>query len=303
MKLMDRLASCFLKGKAGKIVIIGVMLSVVQSAATDNGGEFSVRFPEISGMHKAGPPEYYTPENLYEYINGAAESYLVYEFRDLAVQIYENEQNQSVIVEVYHHLNPVHGFGIYSQERPLQSNFLDIGSQAYYEKGMLNFLKGNYYVKISAHDFGDQDSAILRQVARQMEDQLQGETRFPLPLSWFPVAGKIKNSERYISRNFLGYSFLSNVFTADYHDGPAAFTLFLLEADHSDECKRILESFLQVEQDINEHVMEGSYTIDDPYQGTIGVVWKGRYLAGVVNLESAELRLQYLGLLTEKIPE
>jgi hypothetical protein len=252
-------------------------------------------------MHQIGPLEKFAPDNLYEYINGAAESYLIYEFRDLAVQIYENEQKQSVTVEVYRHQNPVQTFGIYSQERPQQSHYLNIGSQAYYEKGMLNFFKGNYYVKIRAYDFMNKDRSVLKQFASEIEKLLEGDRKLPLPLTWFPREGKIDNSERYISQNYLGYSFLTNVFTTDYETLNQNFTLFLLEANNSKECQRIMESFLHSTNGHYEDLREGYYTINDPYHGTIGILWKQRYLLGTINLESIDSRSNYLKFFAEEI--
>ena len=115
------------------------------------------------------------------------------------------------------------------------------------------------------------------------------------------VEGKIENSERFISQNFLGYSILKNVFTADYEVSNNKFTLFLLEAKKSDECKRILESYLRSTSGLNEDIREGQYTVDDPYQGTIGILWKNRYLLGTINLEPAEMRSNFLKLFERNI--
>lgn len=284
-----------------KIFTLCFIFSIIHQGLCVDTGDAGVLFPNISDMHKVGQPEIYGSENLYEYINGAAESYLVYEFQELAVQFYENDQKQSVTVEIYRHQNPVHSFGIYSQERPLQSNFLNIGSQGYYEKGILNFLKGNFYVKISAFDFAEVDQAILMRFAKQTAQQLKGDDRMPQPLSWFPMEGKIENSERFISQNFLGYSFLKTAFTADYEVSKNRFTLFILGTSKSDECKSILESYLGAVNNCQEEIEEGIYIIDDPYQGTIEILWKNRYLLGTHNLESAELRKSYLRLFEEKI--
>ena len=284
-----------------KIFTLFFILTILCQGFCADPGDSSALFPEISGMHKSGSPKIFIPENLYEYINGAAESYLVYEFRDLAVQIYENDQKQSVVVEIYRHQDPVCSFGIYSQERPQQSNFLNIGSQAYYEKGVLNYLKGHYYVKINAYDFAQQEQSILRRIAEETAMQLQGDGELPRPLSWFPGEGKVENSERFISQNFMGYSLFKNVFTANYEVLNNKFTLFILEAQESNEIKRILESYLNSTNVSNEDLREGHYTVDDPYQGMIDILWENRFLLGTINLDSAEMRSHYLEMLKKKI--
>lgn len=284
-----------------KVFILYLGFFIINSAPAIYSGESGILFPEIAGMHRAGPSEIYDPENLYEYINGAAESYLIYEFRELAVQIYENEQKQSVIVEIYRHENPVQSFGIYSQERPQVSNFLQIGAQAYYEKGLLNFLKGDYYIKIRSYDFMNDDRAVLTRFAEETDKLLPGDDKLPRSLSWFPEEGKIENSERFISQSFLGYIFFTNVFTADYRASSNDFKLFLLEAQNEEACKGMLQLYLQSKGISYEELGEDLYSVNDPYQGTIGILRKNKYLLGSLNLEAVELRSNYLRSFWEKI--
>jgi len=59
--------------------------------------EHSKLFPEIKGWEISGEIKVYTPETLYDYINGAAELYLSYDFQELQVAEYLNEKNASII--------------------------------------------------------------------------------------------------------------------------------------------------------------------------------------------------------------
>ena len=97
------------------------------------------RFPEIKGWTQSRQVLTFIPKALYEYINGAADLYLMYDFQELKVAEYLNEKKASVIIDVYRHKTPTHAFGIYSQERLSNANFLDIGAQGYIEKNVLNF--------------------------------------------------------------------------------------------------------------------------------------------------------------------
>jgi hypothetical protein len=282
-------------------LIILLIFMVLRQSTVVHPGDSPIRFPEISGMYPVEPAELYTAETLFEYINGAAESYLLYYFQELSVQIYENEQRQSVTIEIYRHLNQVQSFGIYSQERPLQSNFLNIGTQAYQEPGMLNFLKGSYYIKINAYDFGEEDQKILREVAEQLVNVLEGGDQFPRELRWFPQEGKIENSERFISQNFLGYTFFKKVFTADYRSSDEQFTLFLLDGNSQNECREILESYLQSEWIAYEEPEKDLYMVNDKYQGSLGIVQIGHYLLGIKNIESTHLRSKFLRIFDQQI--
>ncbi len=285
--MINRFTICFIFS----IIFPGICLSTGDDITLDI---------DRAGMHKT-LTKIFVPENLYEYINGAAESYLSYEFQELVVQNYEDNQNQTVIVEIYRHNNPVSAFGIYSQERPLQSNFLNIGSQAYYEEGILNFLKGCYYVKLSTLDFENQDQSILEEFAEQIDQQLKGDRNLPGSLSWFPGEGKIENSEKFISQNFLGYSVLKNVFTADYEVSNYKFSLFLLEAPSQGESRNILESYVSSAIGVKQDKEENYYTVNDPYQGIIGLLWKNRFILGTINLEPADMRSNYLKMFEKEI--
>jgi hypothetical protein len=284
-----------------RLIILYISFLIIFSALVLYSGEFAISLPEIAGMKLIEPAETYKPDNLFEYINGAAESYLIYEFRELTVQIYENDKEQSVIVEIYRHQNPVQSFGIYSQERPQQSNFLNIGAQAYYEKGMLNFLKGDFYVKIRSYDLNNEDRDVLTRFAKESDKLLTGDAKLPRTISWFPESGKIVNSEKYISRNFLGYPELKNVFTTDYQTSNQKFTAFLLEASNSEESARILDSYLSSDGISYSQDSENSYSIDDPYQGLIGIVRKDKYLIGTVNLESSDLILEFIRIFENQV--
>jgi len=59
--------------------------------------EHSKLFPEIKGWEISGEIKVYTPETLYDYINGAEELYLSYDFQELQVAEYLNEKNASII--------------------------------------------------------------------------------------------------------------------------------------------------------------------------------------------------------------
>jgi hypothetical protein len=110
-------------------LLIGWMLGNSASlwAAGGEGGTYS--FPEMAGWKQSGEVQIYSPANLYDYINGGADLYLKYDFQELKVADYINDQKASVTIEVYRHKTPVHAFGIYSQERLGNANYLEVGAQ------------------------------------------------------------------------------------------------------------------------------------------------------------------------------
>lgn len=231
-------------------------------------------FPEIEGWKKKGNPQIYLPDNLFEYINGAAEVYLSYDFMKLFSLSYESKKKQSIIIDIYQHINLNNTFGIYCQEKPLKGDFLNIGTQGYYEEGILNFFKGVYYVKLSSFDLGDKDRSILTSIAKKIEEELEGTSNFPEPVKCLPQREKIINSERYIAKNFLGYSFLNSAFVADYKINDKKFMVFIIESYDNKKAKDILDNYIKFIKDKEIKLFEnnGIYCFKDPYYKSSGMM-------------------------------
>ena len=254
----------------------------------------TVPFPEVSGWTQAEKPQVFSPETLYENINGSADLYLKYDFQDLQVAEYRNEQKASVTVEIYRHRTPDHAFGIYSQERLANANFLNIGAQGYSESMVLNFVKGPYYVKINSYNTGADDQEILLAFARKVSQNLEGITSLPAILSSFPGEGKKKNSEKFIARDFLGYSFFHSGFTAEYESSGKKFQIFVIEGKNQNDCQDMMEKYLKQAENLEKKSGEGPYRFKDPYHGEVNLYWKGKYIWGTMNLDDPDFRSKYL---------
>jgi len=258
-------------------------------------------FPELTGWKQSGDIQSFSPKDLFEYINGAADLYLSYDFQELKVAEYQNEKKASVTIEMYRHKTPIDAFGIYSQERLSDANFLDIGAQGYSETDVLNFVSGNYYVKMSSFKTGPEDQKVLPTFARKIVENLGEKGSLPSILSAFPKEGKRENSEKFVSIKFLGYAFLYSAFTADYDLSGKTFKLFVIEGANQIECKAMIEKYLQQTGKPEKNVAEGHYTISDPYHGVIDLYWKGKYVWGILNLDDVSLRSRYLKLFEESL--
>ena len=259
------------------------------------------KFPEIARWRQSGEIQTFVPKTLFEYINGAADLYLSYDFQELKVAEYQNEKKASVTVEVYRHKTPTQAFGIYSQERLANANFIDVGTEGYIEDNVLNFLTGSYYVKISSYKTGAEDREILLRFAKKVLENLGEKGSLPSVLSSFPEEGEKKNSEKFINQNFLGYSFLHSAFTADYEFSGMKFKLFVIESEEGNDCRDMVQKYLQQTGSPRKDVVEGRYTISDPYHGKIDLQWQGKYIWGILNLNNHDLRSKYIKLFEEGI--
>jgi hypothetical protein len=266
------------------------------------GGNPSL-FPEISRWKRSGEIQIFFPRNLYNYIDGGAELYLKYDFQELEVAEYLNDKKASVTVEIYRHKTPTDAFGIYSQERLANAKYLAIGAQGYSEENILNFVLGNYYVKMNSFNTGPEDQEVLVIFAKRVAEKLGGNGSLPSIFSSFPKEGKKENSEKFIAKSFLGYSSLHSGFTADYELSGKKFQLFVIEGEDQNDCRNMIQEYLQRTGNLGKRIEEGHFTVKDPYQGEIDFCWKGKYIWGALNLDEPTIRAKYLKLFEEGLPE
>ena len=285
-----------------KSIFFPLLISLFVIGATINifrmvlAGQTDMLFPEIEGWKRSGSVQVFTSENLFDYIDGAAELYLSYDFHQLQMAEYHDQEETIIAVEIYRHKTPLHAFGIYSQERPREGNFLDIGAQGYVEGMMLNFIIGSYYVKINAYLAGSTTHDVLQHFGKRVAEQLGGTTSLPEIISCFPEQLKLPNSEKFVARDFLGHRFLHSGFTADYADSNMTFKLFIIEGVDPEDCAAMLQEYLQLTGRSQKEAKEGCYILRDPYHGEIALVWKGKFIWGDMNLIDINLRSEYLQL-------
>jgi hypothetical protein len=294
----------FLRPAGTFILILGTLLSLKATASQAETGASRMSFPEIEGWVRSPRIQIYTQDNLFDYINGAADLYLHYRFRELRVAEYRNPLGDLIAVEIYRHKTPVDAFGIYSQEQPPDPAVLDIGVRSYVQDTILNFLAGEYYVKISAYQRVLETQKILETFARGVADNLnaqdpEAERAVTGILACFPQDRKRLYSEQYVARNFLGYDFLSSGFTAEYADSNDTFRLFIVAGEDSADCRRMLSAYLHATEHPPAEAREGRHLLSDPYHGQVAISWRGQHIWGVLDLAQADLRDEYLGLIEE----
>jgi hypothetical protein len=232
-----------------------------------------ITLPDIKGYKKITNYPVYLPENLWDFIDGAADTYLAYEFADLHVAEYKKGKNV-IKLEVYHHSNNTMAFGIYSSERSPSFRFLNLGSQGYSADGAINFYKGSYYVKIRTYSKNENTLKAAESLAFRVADMLPGKPETPAALSLFPEAGKKKNEETYISQSVLGHKFLKKAFKASYESGSDNFSVFIMENSTPQEAQNTVNDYLTATGTEAADSDTGRYLLKDGYNGTIFLAWK-----------------------------
>ena len=266
---------------------------------TAGSPELTRLVPEPAGWKPTEPTRFFLPESLFEYIDGAAESFLGYDFRELAVaQLARSGQAGSLTVEIYDMGEPRNAFGIYGAERYPDSRFLPVGTQGYYEEGSLNFFAGRYYVKLMCYDCGPDAEAQLTGIATGIAAKIGDMAGFPKVLADFPKAGLVANSEKFVLRNYQGLSFLDNGYQASYAVEGQEFECFIIDCPDEAAARAVLARYLEHFRQAGLEVKPAGpgSTFNDKYLHHVFVAQAGRFLCGVSRVPDGReaLGLKYL---------
>ncbi len=260
--------------------------------------------PEVQSWKFSDAPQHYFPQTLYEYINGAAEIYLAYDFRELIVGQYTREDaDSSLTLEIYDMGNDENSFGIYSAERFPDNNFIPVGNQGYLEEGALNFIVGQYYVKLLCFDCGQGSDDILKLFSQEVANRVKDKGRLPHVLGFFPKEGLVQNSERFQLHNFLGYSFLQGGYMAEYKHDNLDFVCIIIKGKDEKDAQDMMNQYLKAKSELGIQEIPSGFRLKDRYYHNIYLARIKNYLCGVMKIKDGFEKVgeTYLGMLAEAL--
>jgi hypothetical protein len=252
-----------------KNILIGFLLIAVFGSASGQ----DMTMPELKGFKMSTNYPVFTPANLWDFIDGAAETYLAYGFVDLHVAEYKKGRDV-IKLEIYRHSGNTLAFGIYSSERSPSFRFMSIGAQGYIADGAINFFKGDYYVKIRTYSKKEKTLQSAETLALRVADMLKGDSGMPAVLLQFPEAGKKQNEETYINESVLGHKFLNKAFKGIYEVGSDNFSIFILENSSAEDALKTVNAYLKSAGMDPSDSGTGKYLLNDGYNGTVFLAWK-----------------------------
>ncbi len=260
--------------------------------------------PVVKGIEPVESFETYFPETLFEYIDGAAEIYLSYDFKEAIVAEYKKKDSaDSVTVEIYDMGNNKNSFGIYSAERYPDNKFVTLGTQGYIEEGALNFLVGRHYVKLLCFDCGEKSKEWLHTFSEAIVNRVKDNSGFPVYLKTFPKEGLIPNTEKFILRNVMGYKFLHDGYVASYRLKDLSFDCFLIEGKNLEDAAHMLKKYLEAKGTTSILEISLGYRIKDRYYHNIYLAQVNNTICGVMKIldGSEAVGESYLEKLVESV--
>jgi hypothetical protein len=247
---------------------------------------------EIEGWKIHSSPQFFEPQNLWEYINGQAEMYLDYGFELVATAEYTTlDGMRSMTIEIYQMQSPKHAFGIYAAERSSDDRFIKMGVQGYLSENVLNFWKGLYYVKLTSFQTSSETKEILMKLAIVIDHKIEGSYSEPELFACFPEDNKVKMSERFIPKNFMGLSFLKDGYQVEYMRAGSSYPVFLVKNGSQDMAKEVFrkyQDFLKSQHERVSHSKKCDYQLIFTKREKVEVMFQyGSFVGGILN--SADL--------------
>jgi hypothetical protein len=214
--------------------------------ARDGSPELAALVPRVAAWSRTEAARSFFPESLFEYIDGAAESYLSYDFRELLVVDLEKKGTEATLtLEIYDMGSPVNAFGIFGAERYPENKAVAIGELGYLEGESLNFMAGRFYVKMLGFGLGEETGSILAGVGAQVAAAVKVKGPLPAFVLAFPKENLVAQSEKFVKKNFMGYEFLRDGYVAAYKADGREMEAFFIEAVSEKDAQGMLEKLLE----------------------------------------------------------
>ena len=230
----------------------------------------------ITGWVLSGNPRTFSRDGLYGYVDGGAEVFLQYGFRDLTVfnliPDKAADPKKAITLEIYRMDSPKDAFGIFSTRRE-GGEAVSPGIKTFHWLGQeqASLVKGNLFVNILAA--GCTQAEVGDFVASLTVNLPSGETPLPEAFSCMPEFSLIPGTERYICGDIaaanetplLGEEFwgfkegLTEAYSAKYGPGPSKLVLLTFKQPPQGLVGKVSQLF-------KEHAMEVTIS-DDIMQG------------------------------------
>jgi len=251
---------------------------------------------QLPGLNRTSPIQTYAGDSLYVYIDGGAELYIQYNFQDVST-IELKYNNTEFVADIYRFEKPTDAFGLYSMLRapfnPADSNNTTYGVESYTSPTSIDFVKGKYVVKLLGFEPLPETKSVLNMVATQLNQLIPGSDQLPETFALFPKDSAIVHSEKYYTYNFLGYSFLDDVYSEDYQIDGDTLTLFLSRHNAIEKFDKwmgqvkLTEAGMKYLKDLPYDTGKSLVFADD-YYGLIVVGRMDGELAGLLNFKDSQ---------------
>jgi Family of unknown function (DUF6599) len=178
-------------GTSGR-VLFGAAASLLATLTLFLGGGavggFSAKIPKRVGAWTAtGEDRIYDRNTLYDYMDGGAEVYLAFDYRDVWTRRYADPGGRELTLDIYDMGSSAEAFGIFSCDR--EDPAAGIGQDSEYGFGLLRLRQGRYFVAVTATSEDEAVGKATLELGREVVRHLGPPGPGPDMLAFLPAAG------------------------------------------------------------------------------------------------------------------
>ena len=192
--------------------------------------------------------------DLYNYMDGGAELYISYGFKEAISRTYTKEGQPEIVAEVYDLTESRNAFGVFSQAR--ESENLELGQGGYSMPGAVFFWKGPYYILLSSWESTPEASDFMLSLGKYIQERIPVTGDIPALVKLLPENGLVPfgylyfhnpvwlNSYYFISHdNLLNIDDRNHALVAKYGDPEKRQYLLLIQYDSNEAASEAFASF------------------------------------------------------------
>lgn len=172
---------------------------------------FLPRSGDVPGWNPKGEALVYRGEDLFTYIDGGADIYNEYGFRQVVVQDYADASQKTVTLEVFEMADAVAAFGMWTFKTSARGSEVALGQGGRLEDYYLNFWKGPVLATVTGFDESPESVGGVCGIAEAVDRKIPGRGEKPSLVSAFPKEWTARGGLKYL-RGPLGLRNLSPVF-------------------------------------------------------------------------------------------
>ncbi|MDR3638548.1 MAG: hypothetical protein P4L84_32385 [Isosphaeraceae bacterium] len=202
--------------------------------------------------------ETFNADNLFEKIDGRAESFIQYDVKGMAYAYYHptGDESNEVQVYIFEMANSLKALGKYGSEKPDEAKPLAVGTDGYTASGSTLFYSGPYYTQIVSTQDDPKFAKFAQDMAKRIAAQQVPAAAAPgatpesvqaTPEGLFALlpAQPSKSGAKYVAQDVFGYSFLSDVFMADYQQGTNSWQGFLRPYPDAKTAQAVFDQYVE----------------------------------------------------------
>lgn len=257
--------------------LVAFVVSLLMSAGTA-----AAQMPPctaVPGWSQQGEARSHDPDNLFDYMNGNAEGYLLYHFvRMKGITCVSGDTTLNIDISEFEDTEFAYGMFTSTRDARRPTEKIGVNGQVTQRKGF--FTKDKYYVEIAANPEKDH-SATLRAFLSVIEKGIQGRTTLPDAFGWFPTENLVPDSVRLVPESVLGLRLLKSGYVAQYQAGKG----FLVRESSPDVAAQVFAKLkARFSQASPTPIGDEAFTASDKYLNGVCVFRKGVFIGGFANL-------------------